>query len=632
MGVDVFFVISGYLITVIILEDKERGSSSIIKFYERRVRRIVPALIVVVVSCCIAAWIIVPPDQMTSFAKTVLSLPVFGSNILFWKQSGYFEPPAEAVPLLHTWSLAVEEQFYVLFPIAIFMIGKFSGSRYALWLGAFAAISMGISIWGVEYRPAATFYLAPPRAWELLLGSLVAIGLCPKFESRLFREVSSLVALGLITWATLAYSRTTQFPGLAALPPTLGAAMLIHAGGCGDSWVKRALGWKPLVGVGLISYSLYLWHWPLIVFAQLASPFSLSLSDKWMLLATAIVLATLTWALVELPFRRKVILPGRSALMAAAGFCAVCLAAFSLVVIARDGVPERIEETVRPAVLANSGIKASWAYPEECKANYQRKFAPEDSVTFCEIGGSGPSTVLFWGNSQVEQLFPVLSHIAKNNLLPSRKIATITSGGCLPVVGLNRIDPGFDCDAFNRRVIQRAAQPDVDTVVLGSAIYMWSALCRVQSGCIPFSNSEEFFEFLGGSLRDELEQLAAIRKRILVLLPFPSYPVSIPDYLNKEIMFGKAPTLRLTRQQHLERVAEFAGVWQGAAAAVNATIVDPSEVLCPSNECVYRRGLIALYIDGSHLGAEGVLTMQPLLLKALLQGDITQRERIISSP
>src|SRR5262249_21744259 len=154
--------------------------------------------------------------------------------------------------------------FYALFPIVIFLIGKFSRSRYAFWLVALTAISMGISIWGVEYRPAATFYLVPTRAWELLLGSLVAIGLCPKFESRFCREALSLVGLGLIAWPALAYSATTSFPGLAAVPPTLGAAMLIHAGSCGDCWVKRTLGWKPLVAVGLISYSLYLWHWPLI--------------------------------------------------------------------------------------------------------------------------------------------------------------------------------------------------------------------------------------------------------------------------------------------------------------------------------------------------------------------------------
>jgi hypothetical protein len=159
---------------------------------------------------------------------------------------------------------------------------------------------------------------------------------------------------------------------------------------------------------------------------------------------------------------------------------------------------------------------------------------------------------------------------------------------------------------------------------------MSSQLCRVQSTCVPFNNSVEFFEFLSENLRDELEPLAELRKRIVVLMPFPSYPVSIPDYLNKKLMFGQTPTLRLTRQQHLERVAEFARVWQRTATEVNATIVDPSEVLCPSNECIYRTGLVSLYKDGAHLGAEGVLPMQSLLLKALLQGDVTAER--VSSP
>ena len=173
--------------------------------------------------------------------------------------------------------------------------------------------------------------------------------------------------------------------------------------------------------------------------------------------------------------------------------------------------------------------------------------------------------MLFWGDSEVEQLFPLLSNMAKNDSLSGRKIIAVTSGGCLPVLGLNRVDAGFDCDGFNRRVIERALQPDIDTVVLGSAVYAWSALCRTDSGCTGFNNPDEFFDFFGRSLHSELKQLAGLGKKIVILLPFPSYPVSIPEYLNKKIMFGQEPTLRLTRTDHLQHVAEFASVWQRAA-------------------------------------------------------------------
>jgi peptidoglycan/LPS O-acetylase OafA/YrhL len=621
VGVDVFFVISGYLITVIILQDQEHGISLIARFYERRIRRIVPALTIVVVCCCVAAWIILPPDQMMAFAKTVLVLPVFGSNILFWKQSGYFDPPAETVPLLHTWSLAVEEQFYAIFPIGMFLIRKF-GRSYSFWCGIIAAISIAISLWGVEYRPAATFYLAPTRAWELLLGSLIAVGACPRLEGHTLRGALSIIALGLIVLPMLAYSRTTPFPGFAALPPTLGAAILIHAGDCGDSWVRRALSWKPLVGVGLISYSLYLWHWPLIVFAQLASPLPLRTVDKCGLLAAAAVLATLTWAFVEMPFRRRTLLSQRHSLMASAGVSAIGLAAFSLVVIRGDGLAERFNATIRQAVLSNSTIKTTWAYPEKCRANYRRVLRKQESITFCPVGGAGRSAVLFWGDSEIEQLFPLLENLANDRLLSGKKIIAVTSAGCMPVLGLNRVDAGYDCDAFNRQVIDRALQSDINTVVFGSAVYAWSALCRTESGCTNFNNAGEFFDYFDRSLHGELKKLASLGKKIIILLPFPSYPVSIPDYLNKKIMFGQEPTLRLTREEHLQSVAEFASVWRRAGAAVNATIIDPSEVLCPSNECVYRRGLVALYKDGGHLGAELAESMQPLLLNALLDGNI----------
>jgi peptidoglycan/LPS O-acetylase OafA/YrhL len=617
VGVDIFFVISGYLITVIILQNQKHGFSSILQFYERRLRRIVPALMTVVLSCCIAAWVLLPPDQMTAFGKTVLSLPVFGSNILFWKQSGYFEAPAQTVPLLHTWSLAVEEQFYAVFPIGILLIRRFGGSRYSFWLGLVATISLGISIWGVEHRPTATFYLAPTRAWELLLGSLIALGAFPKLKNRTIRDGLSIIALGLIVWPTLAYSDATRFPGLAALPPTIGAAILIHAGTCGDSVIKRVLGWKPLVGVGLISYSLYLWHWPLIVFAQQVSPFPLGEAEKWTLLVLAAVLASLTWAFIEIPFRRKAVLSRRGPLMSAAGVSACCLAGFSILVIRWEGIPQRIDAAIRPTVLANIAIKTTWAYPNECKANYRRKLGPQDSITYCPIGGAGPSTVLFWGDSQVEQLFPLLSNLAKDGSFPGKKIMAVTSGGCLPVVGLNRLDAGFDCDGFNRRVIDRAVQPDIDTVVLGSAPYSWSGLCKTESGCSGFNNRHEFLDFLGRNLRNELKQLAGSGKKLVILKPFPAYPVSIPEYLNKQIMFGREPMLRLTRREHLRSVADFASVWQDAAGAVNATVVDPSAVLCPSNECVYRRGFVALYIDGGHFGADLAESLRPVLLAAL---------------
>src|SRR5262249_12420289 len=149
---------------------------------------------------------------------------------------------------------------------------------------------------------------------------------------------------------------------------------------------------------------------------------------------------------------------------------------------------------VRPTVLANIAIKTSWAYPDECKANYRRKFGPQDSVTYCQIGGAGPSTVLFWGDSQIEQLFPLLSSFAENGSLSGRKITAVTSGGCPQVIGLNRVDAGFDCDGFNRRVIARAMQPDVDAVVLGSAPWGWWALCKAESGCSGFHDPHDFFE------------------------------------------------------------------------------------------------------------------------------------------
>ena len=378
VGVDVFFVISGYLITIIIVRDQERGRFSIFEFYERRIRRIVPALFVVVACSYIAATMLMLPDQLAAFAKSALYLVAFSSNILFWHEQGYFEPQAQMIPLLHTWSLAVEEQFYAVFPIAVLLIKRVAASRFLFWFGFLAVGSLGLSIWSVGHHPGAAFYLAPSRAWELLVGSLLVFGAIPKIESKKVRDWLSLGGLGLIAFSALGYSNSTPFPGVAAIPPTVGAAILIQTGASGESWTKRMLSTRPLVAIGLISYSLYLWHWPLLVFAQIAHPAPLDVVSKCSLLALAAVCAVVTCIFVERPFRRKAVLGSRRQLMSTAIASAAFLAIISVMIIQDDGIMGRFDPGTRRDILANLAAKSSWTYPPRCQANYRRILGPAE--------------------------------------------------------------------------------------------------------------------------------------------------------------------------------------------------------------------------------------------------------------
>lgn len=269
VGVDVFFVISGYLITRIIAREVREGRFSVLSFYERRIRRIFPALAAVVLFSWFASAYLLLPSAFKDFSQSAAAAALFVSNLLFWRESGYFSPAADSKPLLHTWSLSVEEQFYLLLPLLLLLLRSRPKASRQLALGALAVASFGVSVWLVNGWPTAAFYFSGGRAWELLLGSLLALDGLPRPGNRRSTEALAAAGLGLIAWSVFAYTSFTPFPGWAALPPCLGAAMILLAGERGRSGASAVLSLAPIVWIGRISYSLYLWHWPLLVAAKL---------------------------------------------------------------------------------------------------------------------------------------------------------------------------------------------------------------------------------------------------------------------------------------------------------------------------------------------------------------------------
>ncbi|MEE9351389.1 MAG: acyltransferase [Thiotrichaceae bacterium] len=314
IGVDIFFVISGYLITSIIIRELEAGTFTITNFYERRARRILPALFFIILVCLPFAWYWLLPFELKDFGKSMVAVTVFASNILFWQESDYFAAGAELIPLLHTWSLAVEEQFYVFFPLLMMFLWAF-GKR---WLVAVIAIigllSLGLTEWGWRHFPEANFYLIPTRAWELMIGALLAFYLYYKDDDKpeagneqrttLTSQLASITGFALIIASIFFLDKSIPFPSLYALAPTLGTALIILFT-TPDSLVYRVLSLRLLVGIGLISYSAYLWHQPLFVFTRMMS---LEEPSQWLLGLLSMVtflLAYLSWRFVEKPFRNK---------------------------------------------------------------------------------------------------------------------------------------------------------------------------------------------------------------------------------------------------------------------------------------------------------------------------------------
>ena len=293
VGVDVFFVISGYLITGILYRELNSGTFSILKFYERRIRRIMPNLLALLLCVLVACSILFIPIDLYAFGQSVIATLTFSANIYFYLKMGYFAPMAQQLPLLHMWSLGIEEQYYLLFP---FVLRALFGLRRVGFLGAMWALfaaSLALSAWTVTVWPDMAFYSPACRLWELMTGSLLAVGAVPALTRRLPRELAALGGLVAIIAAVMLYDDATPFPGFAALLPCLGAAALIHANQSSDlTAAGRLLAWPPFVAVGLVSYSLYIWHWPVIVLAQYVAQRPLHPAEIGAMLVIIAVVAT----------------------------------------------------------------------------------------------------------------------------------------------------------------------------------------------------------------------------------------------------------------------------------------------------------------------------------------------------
>ena len=329
VGVDVFFVISGFLITSIIVEELKTGRFSVLRFYERRARRILPALFAVMAACVPFAYSLLSPDDLKDFAQSLAAICLFASNVLFWGESGYFDTQAELKPLLHTWSLAVEEQFYVVFPLLLLAAWRLGRKFLLALIGVIAVVSLVTSVDEVRNFPSAAFYLLPSRAWQLLVGALASF-VADRWPSAALRQPAVRLAseafgwggMAMIVMALFLFDERTLFPGLNASLPTVGT-VLVLLGASDRTSVGRMLAWRPLVGLGLISYSAYLWHQPLFAFTKHALLADMPTDLAIVLCAVTIVLACLSWRYVEQPFRdRSLISRGMVFALSAAGMAA----------------------------------------------------------------------------------------------------------------------------------------------------------------------------------------------------------------------------------------------------------------------------------------------------------------------
>lgn len=343
IGVDVFFVISGYLITTILVNEQEKGFISISNFYRRRAKRIIPALFLVIAVTTPAAYLYLAPKELSSYISSILYTATFSSNFLFWQESGYWDTATALKPLIHTWSLAVEEQFYLIFPFIVMMFWRFGAILFSLFLAILMAGSLWLSQNSLLDNPMFSFYMLPARAWELFAGSIIAVLLKRSniySSSGIFNQVASIAGLLLIVFPVFYYTGKTKFPGISAIPPVLGAGLIIITSNS-NTIVGRILGSKPFVAVGLISYSAYLWHQPVLAFLKIITLGRMDVVDSLLAVGLILILSTITYHLVEKPVRFGHTFFGKWPLLTTGiASCLIIVASFTA--SKGNGFPDRI--------------------------------------------------------------------------------------------------------------------------------------------------------------------------------------------------------------------------------------------------------------------------------------------------
>lgn len=448
IGVDIFFVISGFLITQVLVQDIHGDRFSLVRFYERRVRRILPALLAILIATFVVCTRYSLPSELIDYSKSLVAAAASVSNIYFWQSGGYFAAPALSKPLLHTWSLAVEEQFYIFWPLLLWFGLRLFRRHLLAGTILIILVSLTVSAVGAFTHPEATFYLVHSRAWELLLGAVLPLGAFAWPIGSAWRNTLAVAGLVIIAASVLLITSDMPFPGLLAVPPCIGAFLIILGGRDGDTYVGRLLSWKPIAFIGIISYSLYLWHWPLTVFQRNFALLMTGGSDrtqKLVIIAWSLGLATLSWRFIEQPFRVGSWRPSRAALFRYAAAGTSLMIILGAVAWSAQGFPSRYTaRQLRIASYLDYDAGPMFRDGACFLADTDREsFAPE-----CLTVDPARSNYLLLGDSHAAELWAGLSSV-----YPNINFLQATAADCFPVTR-HRLGEAAHCVHAMDRIIQ----------------------------------------------------------------------------------------------------------------------------------------------------------------------------------
>lgn len=634
VGVDLFFAISGYLISrLLLVELQNSGRVDLAAFFARRVRRLLPALLFVLLTVMLVAPLVLFPEELPRLGKSAMAVPLLWANHHFMQLSGgYFDPAVDLMPLLHTWSLSVEEQFYLLWPLLFMALAKTGRAihlqtRLLLASWAMAITSFGYGLYLLQSSPSLAYFLMPARAWEFALGAIAGLLPVPAMLMR-WRQWLAGASLLVLGWSLFSLEKNADFPGFLALPPVLAISVLMWLGGAASgSGIYRGLGWGPLRWLGKLSYSWYLWHWPLLALGRAWRLGERDLvADALLGGALALLLAWLTYHLIEQPIRQRRpwgFARTRSSLWLGAGM------SLTVVLLASACVEYgKYAQSRQPALEFPGKYQADPA--RSCQAaEADGQLAAVDK---CTVGPAGKApAILLWGDSHADHYSPLFDQygVAAN-------VATLRRerGSCPPLAGVYTVKKGrkeAGCAAHSEAVLQSLSAlraTGLQAVVLSSRWGFYQgrqpldpgtfdaiALLDAQNPQETLRVGESPLDFVGSlqalrlALDKQLGQMTSLGLRVLIIAPSPELPYLVPSCVRRRGDDGCSyPQARVEarRAEVMQVLTELATKYP-----VQVRLLDPVPLLCQDGLCRSSRNGILLYSDSAHLTSFAAQAMQP---------------------
>lgn len=638
IGVDIFFVISGYLIANIIQREISQNRFSIVNFYERRARRILPALLFISLACIPFAYFWMLPFEIKEFFNSLISINLFLSNFYFWRANEYFSAAAELKPLLHTWSLSVEEQFYVFFPVFLLLLNKFKHSIILFAVISITLLSFALAEYAAAHYPTANFYLLPTRLWELGIGAILALSASFWIKTKpLTAQIGSIIGITGIIFSIFYFDNTTPFPGRWALIPVLSTALIIVFA-TPHNLVGKLLSQKSLVGIGLISYSTYLWHQPLFAFARIRMEEAPTTTIYLSLIVIALLLGYFTWHFIENPFKNKQQY-NRKQIFLSSALLTLFILSISLIGHAKSGIFNK-----KQAKAAEIQVWRKDYNPRapECHGGGNLFISPEKACTY---NPGLKKKFAIWGDSHALGLAHVLAKTLKEQKFD---LTHFTYSACIPTVGIYKTDePTSQCNAYNKAVLEYVNNSkEIDIVVMHGRwpLYLEGTRFNNQEGGIEYgenayilpanntdisisSKPQSRIDAIGALYRKTIESLIAHGKKVVLVYSVPEAGWNVPIKLARNIILDRKVSAPLSTSFKIykERVKNTHNQLDKLVNNDNLITIHPSILFCNTtikNRCITQttKG-DPLYFDDNHLNSIGALQLSNLILSSLKKHD-----------